>query len=112
MPLYRCLECNRQFEAAKPVCAECGIDPEKDKRDEGVVVELMTIHFDPPTKRAGRGHNYAACDPKLKVGHPRCQFTSEPDAVNCAKCKETEAFKASGGFSNGAVPMKVGPLKK
>lgn len=92
MPLFRCLECNTDFEAAKPACAACGIDPEQHPRDAGVVVPLIPIHFDAPGRRAGVGVGYAACDPKLKVGRPKCGFTGERDAVNCAKCKLTDAF--------------------
>lgn len=112
MPLFRCLECNREFEALKPACAECGVDPEKDARDVGVVQEIKTHHFDPPSRREGRGMGHAACDPKLKVGHPACMFTGEPSSVNCPKCKASEAFVAAGGLSNGAVAMKTGPLPK
>ena len=112
MPLYKCYQCGKVFDAAKPVCEACGIDAEADVRDTDVVQELKLHHFDPPSRRAGRGLGYAACDPKIKVGAPKCMFTGEPDAVNCPKCKATEVYVAANGVSNGAVAMKVGPLPK
>ncbi len=111
MPLFRCLECRAKFEAAAPGCAACGIDPAARREDEGVVVQLVVTHFDPPTKRAGRGKGHAACDPKVKVGRPGLAFTGEPDAVNCPACKAGAEFMAAGGVSNGAVPLRVGPKK-
>ncbi len=114
MPLYRCLECQREFEAAKPACAECGIDPATNPGDAGAVVPLVLIHFDPPTKRAGRGLGYAACDARVKVGAPKCGFSGHPKAVNCPRCKATEAFLAAGEDGSGLVDAvaerRVGPV--
>lgn len=101
MPLFRCTACQGEFEAARPACAACGLDPEADPRDKGAVVSLVTVHFDAPGRRPGVGVGHAACDPRLKVGRPRCAFSGEPSAVNCPKCKATEAFAAAGGDSAG-----------
>jgi hypothetical protein len=110
--LYRCYGCMGEFESDRPACEACGIDPVKDTRDKGVVVPLVTIHFDPPSRREGQGLGCAACDPKLKIGVPRCAFTSEPDAVNCAACKATEVFAAQDGFSYGALAIPLAPPTK
>lgn len=104
MSLFRCLECRAEFEAPVPACAACGIDPAKDPRDADLVAPLVTIHFDPPHRRKGRGMGHAACNPGLKVGHPGCAFTGEPLAVNCAKCKASAAFVAAEGAGNGIAP--------
>ncbi len=105
MPLYRCLSCGGQFEAAKPACAVCGIDPAADPRDGEAIVELVLHHFDPPSKRPGRGLGCAACNPKIRVGVPKCAFTGEPEHVNCAACRATAAYAAANGASNGAAAL-------
>lgn len=105
--LFRCLNCAKDFEAEKPACAGCGVDPAADPRDAGLIVPLVLTHFDPPAQRVGRGRGHAACDPKLRVGSPRCAFTGEPAAVNCPDCQKAEAFVASDGVSNGAEAMKL-----
>lgn len=105
--LFRCLNCAKDFEAEKPACAGCGVDPAADPRDADLIVPLVPTHFDPPSKRVGRGRGHAACDPKLRVGAPRCAFTGEPVAVNCAACQKTEEFIAADGFSSGPVDMKT-----
>lgn len=108
--LWRCLQCKKEFEAAAPACTDCEIDPKKDPRDKDLIVEMRLIHFDPPSKREGRGLGYAACNPGLKVGRGNHGFTGEPDAVTCAKCKATEVYATAEG-SNGAVELKVAELK-
>ena len=94
MPMYRCYGCRREFEAAKPICEPCGIDAVANPRDKEVVVRLVTIHLDPPGRRVGVGKNHAACDPTIKLGAKNCQFTAEPSAVTCPKCKATDVFAA------------------
>lgn len=112
MPLFRCLECRAEFEATQPACVACGIDPAADQRDADMVVPLMVHHFDAPGRRAGRGVGFAACNPKLKVGSPKCMFTGEPGSVNCPKCKLTEVFLAAGGLSAGPDPdLKAKPVE-
>jgi hypothetical protein len=108
MPLFRCLECRKEFEAALPACTACGIDPAADPRDADLVVPLVTVHFDPPTRRTGRGCGHAACDPKLKVG-AGAAFSGEPRAVNCAACKASAPFVASGGVANSFVNLPLTP---
>jgi len=107
MPLYRCLECRAEFEADKPACARCGIDPATDPRDADIVVPLVTVHFDPPSKRRGRGLGHAACDPQIRFGAVGAAFTSEPGSVNCAACKASEVFLAAGGASNGVAKFPL-----
>ncbi len=95
LKLYRCLNCKREFEADKPACEPCGLDPAKNPRDAQYVAELTVVHFDPPTKVVGRGKNYAACDPRLKIGRPDTQFTGEPTAVTCKACKAVAEYRAA-----------------
>ena|SRR6185437_11427644 len=90
--LFRCNMCKREFEAAKPACTDCGLDPAKQPRDAHLLVELVTIHFDAPTKVPGRGVGHAACDPRKKVGFGH--FSGERRAVSCPACKASPAFMA------------------
>jgi len=94
MPLFRCLNCRRDFEAEKPVCEPCGLDPSRDPRDGQYIVERSVIHFDKPhAKVVGRGVGHAACNPALKTaGRSGVGFTGEKPAVTCPACKETAAF--------------------
>ena len=112
MPLFRCLNCHAEFESARPACEACGVGADGDPRTADQIVKLETIHFDPPTAVAGRGKGVAACDAKLRVGARGCGFTGEPDVVNCAACKKTEAYTAAGGVSAGAVPMPTKTREK
>lgn len=93
MPLYRCTSCQAEFPADRPVCAACEVDPAKDPRHAGVVLELVTIHYDPPTRIAGRGQNAAACNPRLQVGTTKDRFTGEKDVVNCPACRASEPYR-------------------
>lgn len=112
MKLYRCLNCSAEFEADRPACAKCDIDPAKDPRDKDIVVPLVLIHFDPPGKRVGQGAGHAACDPKIRVGSPKCAFSGEPTAVNCAACKATAVYIAQDGDSYGSLAMPLSPNPK
>lgn len=107
MPLFRCLNCSREFDAARPSCSACGLDPATNPRHTDLFVPLLLHHFDPPTNVPGIGKGHAACDPAIKCGRPGMMFTGEPGAVNCPKCKATEAFVAANGLSTGAVPLGV-----
>jgi len=112
MPLYRCMCCvnpdretpGKDFEADKPVCPDCGAD-------QGDVVKLETIHFDPP-KRLGRGLNHAACNPALKVGRAaNTFFTGERDAVTCVACKKSKAFADAPAAEGMTFKGKITPEK-
>lgn len=92
MALFRCNLCKREFEAAKPACANCELDPAKDPRDAELLVELKTIHFDAPTRIPGRGVGFAACDSKKRTGVGSDQFSGEKTSVNCPKCKASAAY--------------------
>lgn len=96
MPLFRCLNCTKDFEADRPACAGCGVDPETNPRHANVVVRLETIHYDAPTHVPGIGVGHAACDPAVKVGRGKVMASGEASAVNCPACKRTEAFRRAG----------------
>lgn len=109
MGLYRCNHCQppRTFEADRPVCEACGLDPKKDARHGRFIDQLLVIHYDPPTAIRGIGQNVAACNPKLRVGGqgvgPTAErFTGEKTAVTCEKCKQTAAYQ---GETKGAAPL-------
>lgn len=106
---YRCTLCKGEFVADKPTCAKCGLDPSVNRRHAEMFLELRTIHFDAPTHVPGIGVNYAACDPKLKVGANQDAFTGEKAHVNCEKCKASEAFAANGP-PPAPAPIPLKPL--
>lgn len=89
--LYRCLneECmDGPFEfyavpsRVLPKCPQCGLDD---------VIELAVIHFCPPSRRRGQGLGILACTGK---GWHNKMVTGDPRIVNCAACKQTEAWKS------------------
>jgi hypothetical protein len=110
VPLYRCLHCKAEFDAPRPACAACGLDPAKDPRDASQFAEMAVVHFDPPSHVEGRGKGFAACDPKVRYGGDR-RFTGEPAAVTCPACKTSEALAAAGSAHNGVLNMPVQNLK-
>lgn len=112
MPVFRCLNCKNEIEALSPSCAACELDPAKNPGDADYFAKVETMHFDPPTKVAGRGKNFAACNPKLKVGAAGHRFTGDPEVVNCAACKASEAFLAANGETNGVAAIKLQPVPK
>lgn len=94
MKKYRCMLCagdrglpGRDFQAEKPACPNCGLDSTADPRDAQYIVELATVHFDPPF-HAKRGNGHAACDKSLTLGKVSA-MTGEPDCVNCDACRKT-----------------------
>lgn len=117
MPLFRCNSCQppRVFEADRPTCAECELDPAKDARHGRFFDQLLIIHYDPPTNVKGIGQNVAACNPKVKVGrqgrHTTAdRFTGDKSAVTCPRCKATEVYT---GVSPDPAPrdLKIGSLE-
>jgi hypothetical protein len=113
MPMYRCLNCKGEFQADKPACAACELDATTNPRDAQYIVELAVIHYDPPTRIAGRGKNVAACDPKIRVGlragaGPGAMLSGEKGAVTCPACKASEAFTADA--DPGMLALPVQPL--
>lgn len=95
MGLFRCYNCDgpkgmpgKDFEAKAAECPACGADPP-------TVVELATIHFDPPSGIRNRGANDAACNPGLRIlgGNQNTMMTGVPSAVTCPKCKGTQLWK-------------------
>ena len=96
MPLFRCTVCRRDFEGDRAKCDPCGIDPLLNPRHADRVIPLVTVHLDPPSHVPGIGLGHAACDPAVKTGRPGEAFTGEKSAVNCPRCKASEAFRADG----------------
>ncbi len=98
MPLYRCFNCDAVAEHPTPKCVPCGLDPATEPRAEAVIVQLETIHFDPPHATVkGWGLGHAACDPKLAIKTVNIKATGERAHVNCPACKATPAFAAAEG---------------
>lgn len=91
MPRFRCSQCNTSYLQDRVACDACGIDPKKDSGAAGLLVRLVTIHFDPPSGLKNRGKGHIACDPSKPV-HGR-RATGEPSVVNCEACRQTEAWK-------------------
>ena len=90
--LWRCTNCGRTFESDRAACETCGIDQAQDGRLAGIVVPIVTLHYDPPhPKVRNRGRGHLACDPKRPVAGSRA--TGEPSVVNCPRCRETEDWK-------------------
>ena len=96
--LYRCYNCpdareipGRDFLADKPVCPACGLDGAPGSRFENKIVQLRTVHLDPPHASVkGSGIGSPACGGKREGA----MMSGDPNAVNCPKCKESAAFKA------------------
>lgn len=80
------------FMAETPTCPKCGTSQEhKNPRLAGLIVNRVTIHFDPPHPAVDNvGLNTLACDPSKAVG--RYQASGDPDAVTCPACRLTEAW--------------------
>lgn len=70
-----------------PVCDKCGLDGRQPKFMR-FIVQLVAIHFDPPTGLPGVGLNVCICDGrplhKLKAGQEGA--TGDPEGVTCPKC--------------------------
>ena len=112
MPLFRCLNCKKEFEAIQPACVDCGIDPTTHPRHKDMVVPLVTIHFDPPSGVPGIGKGFAACNPKLRVGMPNCGFSGEKNGekiiITCPKCLASELYANAG---EAGISLAMGQLK-
>ena len=90
--LCRCTNCNRTFEAPRPLCEVCAIDPLKDRRFAGIVVKVAKVHFDPPHPTVrGHGVGFTACSPAKPVQGQHA--SGEAHVVNCAACRATDAWK-------------------
>ena len=77
------------FIAAEPVCPQCRADQRNPKLAR-FIVDLVDVHFDPPTEYPGVGQGVRACSGQPTPGRPA---TGDPGAVTCAACKLTEAWK-------------------
>jgi hypothetical protein len=105
----RCMEGRDLFdfvvEKGQPIkCPKCGWDM---NHPQLPLLELDIIHFDQPLDEVNMiGTGCRACDPSkilqanqgsetvIVAGH---RGTGHPLAVNCPKCKETEAYKRATG---------------
>ena len=99
MRLWRCEQCGRAFEADRPKCEKCGIDPAEDTRLIRFFTLLKRVHFDPPTKWPGIGRGTLACDPARKLGQLKASeeaATGEPSAVTCKACLASAEWQAVG----------------
>lgn len=96
MKRWRCVNqyCEQtDFKAEKPICPQCQLDTSL-PRYQGLVIELATIHFDPPDERYPlRGMNHLACNPSKGIAG--FIVTGVHSVVNCEACQETEVFKAT-----------------
>lgn len=90
MPLYRCNNCGKEFEATRPACATCNIDPKVDPRFHAIVVRIETIHFDPPSHVRHFGIGKRPCDGKSIKGG---MATAVPAVVTCKRCRDTDVWK-------------------
>jgi hypothetical protein len=77
------------FQADRPVCPTCRTDG-SDLRFANYIVELATIHFNPPTHIDAVRLNHRACDGGAIAGFV---VTNEPRVVNCPACMATEAYR-------------------
>lgn len=82
-----------RFSADEPVCPKCGIRM-GEPRYGHMIGEAKVIHFEAQGKVPGIGVGYPACGgPGTKSRTGIVQ--GEPSIVTCAKCKESEAFRAA-----------------
>lgn len=115
MKLYRCLNEKHgpkglEFTADPKTCrCECGrswSDPEV----AGVhLIELVVLHFDPPSGLPNRGKRHLACDPSIKVGSSDHRATGVASVVNCPACRESAAFKAAPADADPATDVPETP---
>ena len=99
MPLFRCANCHRTFEAEYHYCAKCDINSLAEPRYSGIVQRLKTIHYDPPDPKVkGKGQGKYACNGRPVRGTEHEAATGEPGAVNCEACKATDAYQGVTGM--------------
>lgn len=94
--LYRCqnAKCSEDphgrlifdFEGTEPVCPKCGTDGRKRPQ---VVIKREVVHYEAPGPVEGYGVGHPACAP----GKRALRRSGAPQAVTCAACKGTEAFR-------------------
>ncbi len=104
--LWKCYACSasgHDFQAAQPVCPNCGHDGSDPKdRMAHLIAPRVVLHFNPPKKWPLMiGTGLTACT-KQKVGTAGIRATGEVAVVNCPACQATKEYKeVSGGL---AVP--------
>lgn len=124
MQLLRCLNmnCSRdphgrpQFDfvledTAPPICPECQTDM---RQRPDFVIKRKLMHYDPPhPKLANRGQGKAACGQGGWTPNAGIGYTGDPGAVNCPRCRETEAWKTNAVESGVAekfdFPIEIDP---
>ncbi len=81
------------FEAEQPTCPKCQTDG-NDPLYSQVVISLILMHFELPSKVKLVGTGRVACKPDVNaIGKAR--FSREPTAVNCKACRATDVFKSA-----------------
>jgi hypothetical protein len=119
--MWKCYACvdakgrpGRPFAGAEPVCGECKIDKRKGPREDGLIVAMETIHFQPcgeglkeisGIRPFAPGRNEVAC----ATGKPivsGTRFTGVFAAVTCGAC--LAAIVAAGVEVTEPVPADVG----
>jgi rubredoxin len=115
MKRWRCTNCRHDFKAAaapgsSPACPECGISPADHPRFASLIIELKTVHFDPPSRVKGIGLNRPACKPKAPLGSlfGNGMGSGEPTDVNCEACRATKEWQDAMDFRNGIEPFIPG----
>jgi rubredoxin len=107
MKLFKCMndECLRQdqgrFYRDTWVCPRCGISME-DPKFGRLILRMVLIHYDPPTKYRGIHHGYRACDHAMPIcvslrledgsPNPYQAGTAVPSAVTCPECMKSEEY--------------------
>lgn len=101
MKRFRCYNCTHEFIAKEPLCLKCGLDG-REPRYATHVVEIKTIHYDPPSKVYGVGMGCRACDQNTPINRGR--GTGIAKIVNCDACKESAEWKQAMDYDDTGIP--------
>jgi len=89
------------FASEQPVCDLCGIEANDEKYGH-LIIRLVRVHFDPPSKVPGIGLTVRACNPRIAItamtegdGPPTPWHagTGDVDCVTCPECRATPAWE-------------------
>jgi hypothetical protein len=100
--LWKCYSCTnpdgtqgKPFEAVDPVCPDCKTDKRAGVRERELIVERVTIHYQPPEGFGERKLEGFVPIPRHKAGIacaagkpiiPGTRFSGVVEAVNCPGC--------------------------